>query len=125
LWRTRGGAYDGPEMRHLRIPGLVLVVACQLVAAACGGAPHQPVQPNDRAACEVDIAIANTPCEANCPLVEQALADIDGIKGVRMDFATHTAYVQAEHPACGGKGFDEMIAALDDAGFDASIESTR
>ena len=110
-------------MRVLRLSVIAVAVASAL--AACGGAPKQAVQPNDRSSCEVDIAIANTPCEANCPLVEQALADVEGIKGVHMDFATHTAYVEAEHPACGGKGFDEMIAALDDAGFDASIESTR
>lgn len=111
-------------MRLITLPAVLLALLA-VQATACGGAPHQAVQPNDRATCEVDIAIGNTPCEANCPLVEQALADVDGVKGVRMDFATKTAYVEAEHPACGGKGFDEMIAALDDAGFDASIESTR
>ncbi len=108
-------------MQLIRLSAALLALA----VTACGGARHQSVQVNDRSSCEVDIAIGNTPCAANCPLVEQALADIEGIKGVRMDFATKTAYVQAEHPACGGKGFDEMIAALDDAGFDASIESTR
>ena len=108
---------------RVALPAALAVVAVAVVG--CGGGRHQAVQPNDRASCEVDIAIGNTPCEANCPLVEQALADVDGVKGVHMDFATKTAYVQAEHPACGGRGFDEMITALDDAGFDASIESTR
>ena len=112
-------------MRHVRLSMVLLASSAALAVSGCGGVPHQAVQPNDRAACQVDIAIGNTPCEANCPLVEQALADVDGVKGVHMDFATKTAYVEAEHPACGGKGFDEMIAALDDAGFDASIESTR
>jgi copper chaperone CopZ len=94
--------------------------------AACGGArPHQDVQVNDRSACEVDIEVSGVPCEANCPLVEQALSGVDGVTGVHMDFATKMASVSAVHPACGGDGFDEMIGALEDAGFGGSIAATR
>lgn len=97
-----------------------------VVASGCGGAARrQGVQPNDRASCEVDIEVDGVPCEANCPLVEQALAGVDGVQGVRMDFASRTASIDAVHPACGGDGFDEMIAALEDAGFGGSIVGTR
>ena len=96
-----------------------------LGAAACGGRPKQAVQPNDRASCHVDIEVSGVPCEANCPLVEQALARVEGVEGVRMDWSSKMASVEAVHPACGGAGFDEMIGVLEDAGFGGSIASTR
>lgn len=96
-----------------------------MLAAGCGGHAHQPVQPNDRASCQVDIDVDGVACEANCPLVEQALSNVDGVTGVRMDWASKTASVEAEHPACGGEGFDAMIAALDDYGFGGTISAHR
>lgn len=101
------------------------MVAAALAGGCGGGARHQSVQPNDRASCQVDIEVSGVPCEANCPLVEQALANVDGVEGVRMDFGSKTASIDAVHPACGGDGFDAMIAALEDAGFGGSIVATR
>jgi copper chaperone CopZ len=104
---------------------LVLLVVVAASLGACGGRRKQAVQPNDRASCEVEIEVSGVPCEANCPLVERALSGVDGVTGVRMDWPSRTASVQAVHPACGGAGFDEMIGALDDYGFGGSIASTR
>lgn len=103
----------------------LLALAASGLAGACGGHAHQPVQPNDRASCQVDIDVDGVACEANCPLVEQALSNVDGVTGVRMDWASKTASVEAVHPACGGEGFDAMIAALDDYGFGGSISAHR
>jgi len=105
----------------LPLAGALLLVA----SASCSSRKKQAVQPNDRATCAVDIEVSGVPCEANCPLVEQALANVDGVTAVKMDFATHTASIDAVHPACGGEGFDEMVGALEDAGFSGTITATR
>jgi hypothetical protein len=114
-------------MAFLHAPGAVAgaAVVATVVLAGCGGARHQAMQVNDRASCQVDIDVDGVPCEANCPLVEQALSGVEGVQGVRMDFASGIASVDAVHPACGGEGFDAMIAALEDAGFGGSIAATR
>lgn len=125
MWRSRGRGYDRAVVTRPRLT-LRAIVLLTLGVAGCGGASsRQSVQPNDRASCQVDVEVDGVPCEANCPLVEQALANVDGVQGVHMDFASKTATVDAVHPACGGEGFDAMIAALEDAGFGGSIAATR
>ncbi len=104
---------------------VALAPSLSLATSGCGGHARQSVQPNDRASCQVDIEVDGVPCEANCPLVEQALANVDGVTGAHMDWNSKVASVDAVHPACGGEGFDAMIAALEDAGFGGSISSTR
>lgn len=101
----------------LAILGLALVLG-----AACGGRPAVAGYP-DRSRCDVGLRIPDMSCGEVCPgKVRAALASVEGVEEVEVDFGARTAHVAAVWPACGRDGYGEMLENLDEAGYRGVIE---
>jgi copper chaperone CopZ len=96
-----------------------------LTAAACGknnGSSEVP----DRKVCQVNLAIAGMVCEDGCPIrVRSALAGVNGVMDVSVDYASNNVVVDAVFPACSRDGADQMVSALWQKGYTAKVTGSR
>ncbi len=65
-------------------------------------------------------------CSAVCPdRVRSALASVEGVEEIDVDFAGRWVSLRGRWPACGSRGYARMLDRLRDAGYVASIESAQ
>lgn len=92
----------------------------------CGGSPDAADFPTERARCTVEVAVPNMACETACPIkVRALLADVEGVQDVNVDFEHRHATVEGVWPACGHKGFRQMLANLATRGYQGQIISSQ
>lgn len=105
----------------------VLSVSVMGLVAACGGSPYGDFSNvPDRKTCEVNIRVSNMACEDACPIkVQSALANVDGVRRVDVDYASGFASVTAAYPACSSTGYEGMMRNLYYQGYKARIVSSR
>ncbi|MFO0611245.1 MAG: heavy metal-associated domain-containing protein [Polyangiaceae bacterium] len=105
--------------------GIFGVAALALLGGACGknnGASEVP----DRKVCQVNLAIAGMVCEDGCPIrVRAALAQVNGVQDVSVDYASNNVVVDAVFPACSRDGAEQMVDALWQKGYTAKVTGSR
>lgn len=107
------------------LASLLLVLTTLSSSAACGGGPLRGASYAERQSCSVELTIPNMACEEKCPVsVRAALARVEGVQEVDVDFGGRSAHVAASWPACGNDGYGEMIENLGDLGYEGRIVST-
>lgn len=117
-------------IRH-RVPGLIALVLGTFLIAACSSEPPGAVQagqgqpaPGAEAAQaaelqEITLAVPGMDCPV-CPItVRRALNDVPGVVEATADLGAREAWARFD-PA--RTGVDEMIAAVRNTGFSASVK---
>lgn len=126
LWR-RFLASDQNDDRFVIVRALalfLLVLACFAGSAACGKSSLHGATYAERQSCSVEVAIPNMACAEKCPVaVRGALARVEGVQEVDVDFGARSARVAANWPACGNDGYGEMLDNLGELGYQGQIVS--
>lgn len=93
--------------------------------AACAPANGTASVP-DRKVCQVNLAVNNMVCEDGCPIkVRSALAQVNGVMDVNVDYQTQNIVVDAVFPACSRGGAEQMVDALWEKGYVAKVTGSR
>lgn len=94
---------------------------------ACGGSYYGDFDDvPDREACELTVSLPNMACPQACPMkVRGALANVEGVRSVNVDYEGRMATVGAVYPACSSDGFEQMAKNLYMQGYKSRIVSSR
>jgi copper chaperone CopZ len=110
-----------------RVPQNLAVITLALVgvvlAASCAADPRTAAYP-DRSHCTVALSVPDMSCSAVCPdRVRAALASVEGVDEIDVDFEGRRVALRGRWPACGSRGYARMLDRLEQAGYVASIDS--
>lgn len=74
----------------------------------------------------MNIAVAGMVCADGCPLkVRAALAGVNGVQDVSVDYDSNNVVVDAVYPACSRDGAEQMVDALWQKGYTATVVGSR
>jgi len=102
----------------------LLAIACVIAALAPLACARRSLGASypDRAQCDVALQVPSMSCGEVCPgKVRAALLEVEGVEEVEVDFGARTAAITARWPACGERGYGEMLDRLAAQGYVASI----
>ena len=100
-------------------------LACALASLASSACARRSLGANypDRARCDVALQVPSMSCGEVCPgKVRAALLEVEGVEEVEVDFGARSAAVTARWPACGERGYGEMLDRLAAQGYVASLD---
>lgn len=114
----------GP-VRLVGVLAALVAAASVLVGTGCGASHGTAAVPN-RKVCQVNLAVTNMVCEDGCPIkVRSALAQVNGVTDVNVDYQSQNIVVDAVFPACSSDGAEQMVDALWQKGYTATVTGSR